>query len=476
MGMSNEEGGSIVHKYRIIGKAGEGTFSEVLKAVHIHTKKYVAIKRMKQKFQSVQQVNNLREVQALRRLNPHSHIIGLKEIIFDRRVGSLSLVCELSDMNLYELIRTRSRPMPEMKVQHYIYQLFQAIDHTHRAGIYHRDIKPENILITKETLKVADFGSCRSVYSKQPLTEYISTRWYRPPECLLTEGRYGYKMDLWAAGCVMYELATLKPLFPGSNELDQLYRIHAILGTPPERVLNRFYQYRNRQIPWEFPERSGSGIERGIGALMSKAGITLLYKLLKYDPEDRITARLALRSEWCQAYKLHKKGQKELREASRDSGVDVNTPGIPETHSTLPKDEKFKIENKNTIPKYKFNQKKQNLRKQIQKPPFDNSKLPAIETRKLPKLGNNSQQTSHKQSTNKNTNTQFGLKQSKKPILPKISNSPKMQKRGKSDSMGPIGPQITKLKGSPPKIPSSEFKTFIPSKKKKNSRVTKTTS
>merc|ERR1711917_124441 len=112
---------------------------------------------------------------------------------------------------------------------------------------------------------------------------------------------------------------------------------------------------------------SGSGIERGIGALMSKAGITLLYKLLKYDPEDRITARLALRSEWCQAYKLHKKGQKELREASRDSGVDVNTPGIPETHSTLPKDEKFKIENKNTIPKYKFNQKKQNLRKQIQK-------------------------------------------------------------------------------------------------------------
>jgi len=472
MGMSNEEGGSIVHKYRIIGKAGEGTFSEVLKAVHIHTKKYVAIKRMKQKFQSVQQVNNLREVQALRRLNPHSHIIGLKEIIFDRRVGSLSLVCELSDMNLYELIRTRSRPMPELKVQHFIYQLFQAIDHTHRAGIYHRDIKPENILITKDTLKVADFGSCRSVYSKQPLTEYISTRWYRPPECLLTEGRYGYKMDLWAAGCVMYELATLKPLFPGSNELDQLYRIHAILGTPAERVLNRFYQFRNRQIPWEFPERIGSGIERGIGALMSKAGISLLYKLLKYDPEDRITARLALRSEWCQAYKMHKKGtQKELREASRDSGVDVNTPVIPENHP--PKDEKFKIENKSTIPKYKFNQKKQNLRKQIQKPPFDNSKLPAIETRKLPNLTNNNNQRTNNQI---NKNSQFGLKQSKKPILPKISNSPKIQKRGKSDGLVPIGPQITKLKGSPPKIPSSDFKTFIPPKKKKNSRVTKTTS
>ena len=164
------EGGSLLHKYRILGKAGEGTFSEVLKAVHVHTKKYVAIKRMKQKFQSVQQVNNLREVQALRRLNPHNHIIGLREIIFDRRVGSLSLVCELSDMNLYELIRSRTRPLPELKVQHLIYQLFLAIDHTHRAGIYHRDIKPENILITNDTMKLADFGSCRSVYSKQPLT------------------------------------------------------------------------------------------------------------------------------------------------------------------------------------------------------------------------------------------------------------------------------------------------------------------
>lgn len=478
MGLGNEENGSIVHKYRIIGKAGEGTFSEVLKAVHIHTKKYVAIKRMKQKFQSVQQVNNLREVQALRRLNPHSHIIGLREIIFDRRVGSLSLVCELSDMNLYELIRTRSRPMPELKVQHFIYQLFNAIDHTHRAGIYHRDIKPENILITKDTLKVADFGSCRSVYSKQPLTEYISTRWYRPPECLLTEGRYGYKMDLWAAGCVMYELATLKPLFPGSNELDQLHRIHAILGTPSERVLNKFYQFRNRQIPWDFPERSGSGIERGISAMMSKSGISLLYKLLKYDPDDRITARLALRSEWCQIYKLHKKGQRDVREASRDSGVDVNTPIMPEINP-LPKEDKFTIDNKNTIPKYKFNQKKQNLRKQIQKPSLDNSKLPSIETKKaLPKLSGPSAFGSKPTNQMKG----FGPKSTKRSILPKLSNSPRVNKqRGKSNPLAAIGPQITKLKGSPPKAPLFDMKSnengkMIPPKKtsKKNpQRVTR---
>lgn len=64
----------------------------------------------------------------------------------------------------------------------------------------------QNILITDEELKLADFGSCRGIYSKQPYTEYISTRWYRAPECLLTDGFYSYKMDMWGIGCVFFEV------------------------------------------------------------------------------------------------------------------------------------------------------------------------------------------------------------------------------------------------------------------------------
>lgn len=90
----------------------------------------------------------------------------------------------------------------------------------------------ENILIKDDQVKLADFGSCRGVYSQPPFTEYISTRWYRPPECLLTDGYYNHKMDYWGVGCVFFEILSLFPLFPGNNELDQVHKIHNILGTP----------------------------------------------------------------------------------------------------------------------------------------------------------------------------------------------------------------------------------------------------
>jgi len=164
----------------------------------------VAIKCMKNTFESIDQVNNLREIQALRRLSPHPNIITLLEVLYDQPSGRLALVFELMDMNIYELIRERRHYLPENRVKNFIYQLARSMDHMHRNGIFHRDMKPENILIRDDQLKLADFGSCRGIYSQQPFTEYISTRWYRAPECLLTDGYYSYKMDIWGLGCVFF--------------------------------------------------------------------------------------------------------------------------------------------------------------------------------------------------------------------------------------------------------------------------------
>lgn len=98
-----------------------------------------------------------------------------------------------------------------------MYGLLKALAFVHRKGIFHRDIKPENVLISGNEIKLADFGSCKGVYSKHPYTEYISTRWYRAPECLMTDGYYNHKMDIWGYGCVLFEMVSRYPLFNGKN-------------------------------------------------------------------------------------------------------------------------------------------------------------------------------------------------------------------------------------------------------------------
>ncbi|XP_074183013.1 MAPK/MAK/MRK overlapping kinase isoform X2 [Rhinolophus sinicus] len=277
--------------YKAIGKIGEGTFSEVVKMQSLRDGNYYACKQMKQHFESIEQVNNLREVQALRRLNPHPNILTLHEVVFDRKSGSLALICELMDMNIYELIRGRRHPLSEKQIMRYMYQLCRSLDHMHRNGIFHRDVKPENILIKQDVLKLGDFGSCRSVYSKQPYTEYISTRWYRAPECLLTDGFYSSRMDMWSAGCVFFEIASLQPLFPGANELDQISKIHDVIGTPAEKTLTKFKQ--SRAMSFDFPFKKGSGIPL-LTASLSPQCLSLLHAMVTYDPDERVTAQQAL--------------------------------------------------------------------------------------------------------------------------------------------------------------------------------------
>ena len=114
-------------------------------------------------------------------------------------------------------------------------------------------------MLLDDIIKLADFGSCRGIYSKPPLTEYISTRWYRGPECLLTDGYYGYKMDVWGVCCVFFEVLSLFPLFPGTNELDQIHKIHNILGTPEASLLDRFQKHATH-MEFDFPPKKYTGI------------------------------------------------------------------------------------------------------------------------------------------------------------------------------------------------------------------------
>ncbi|XP_045469741.1 MAPK/MAK/MRK overlapping kinase-like isoform X2 [Harmonia axyridis] len=284
-------------KYKVLQKIGEGSFSEVLKCQNRETGECFAAKRLKKSYKSNEGVLNCAEIIAAQKIPYHQNVLNLLEFHYENLTGKAVFIFELMDMSMYDLLKNRTRRLPETRVKFFLYQILKGLNHLHNHGLFHRDVKPENILIkmttSGELIKLADLGSVRGIYSEPPYTEYISTRWYRSPECLLTVGNYGPKMDVWATGCVFYEMLTLKPLFPGSNELDQLHKIHAILGTPNGKLLEKL-KNKSRNCT-SFPEIAGTGLQCLLGDLSEHAK-RLLKLMLEYDPDKRINARRLLQS------------------------------------------------------------------------------------------------------------------------------------------------------------------------------------
>ena len=287
--------------FQVISKLGEGSFAEVFKVKSNENGKFYAVKRLKKRYRTVDEVNKMPEIYALKALQGHPNVIKLEDIIYVHQNGFVAMVFEIMDCNLYELISSHKKPFDEKTTLILMYQLLKTIDYMHTSKkMFHRDIKPENCMVDKKTftLKLCDFGSTRgfntnqSVYN-QPFTEYVSTRWYRAPECILTSGSYGPEVDEWAVGCMLYELMTTKPLFPGKHEIDQIARIHKVLGTPSRNVLAQFRRNPNNQISFAFPNQKSTDLHNLIPRA-SPETIELLTKLLVYDPSQRIKAGDAL--------------------------------------------------------------------------------------------------------------------------------------------------------------------------------------
>ena len=122
-----------------------------------------------------------------------------------------------------------------------------------------RDIKPENILIDDEhRLKLCDFGFARTLpQNGENMTDYVATRWYRPPELVLGFKQYDGTVDVWAMACILGELLDGQPLFPGENDVDQLHIIQSCCGRMTRDQLRRFFTdkrynnyYGHANITW----------------------------------------------------------------------------------------------------------------------------------------------------------------------------------------------------------------------------------
>jgi male germ cell-associated kinase len=225
----------------------------------------------------------------LKKLN-HPNIVKLREVI--RENDELFFVFEYMEGNLYELMKKRDRHFPEAQVRNIMYQIFQGLAFMHKNGFFHRDIKPENMLVKGDVIKVADFGLAREIRSKPPFTDYVSTRWYRAPEVLLRSSNYNSPIDQWACGGIMAELYTLRPLFPGSSEADEIYKICAVLGSPTQRTWPEGIRLA-AQMQFKFPQFVPTALSQIIPNASQEA-VQIMSDLMKYDPQQRPTSSQCL--------------------------------------------------------------------------------------------------------------------------------------------------------------------------------------
>jgi len=293
-----------MNRYKVFKTLGDGTYGSVLKAQNKSTNELVAIKKMKQKYYSWEECMKLREIASLRKLI-HPNIVKLKEVI--RENDELHLVFEFMEANLYEFMKSRVRAIPESKVRNIMFQTMQAVNHVHKHGYFHRDMKPENLLVSGDTVKLADFGLAREIRARPPFTDYVSTRWYRAPEVLLRSSIYNSPLDIWACGGIMAELYTLRPLFPGSSESDQLYKICSVLGTPTTVSWPEGFKLA-AQMGYRFPQFVPTRLETLVPQA-NPEGIQLMQAMMHWDPNRRGSASKILHHPYFEADALNETAQ-----------------------------------------------------------------------------------------------------------------------------------------------------------------------
>ncbi|TFY57178.1 hypothetical protein EVJ58_g7185 [Rhodofomes roseus] len=313
----------VTDKYTIQGFISSGTYGRVYKAQSKETDGRIhAIKKFKPDkegdvvtYTGISQ-SAIREI-ALNREISHENVVALKEVILEDK--SIYMVFEYAEHDFLQVIHHHSQsrtavPMPVLKSL--TYQLLNGLLYLHDAHIIHRDLKPANILITAGgVVKIGDLGLARLTYQPlQPLfmgDKVVVTIWYRAPELLLGAKHYNKAVDVWAVGCVMAELVSLRPIFKGEEakldakknvpfQKDQMLKIIEVLGTPDERDwvgLKDLPEYQSLKRLDAYRNRLGEWCQSRIN---SKEGFELLRQLFAYDPDNRLTAKEGLQHKWFQ--------------------------------------------------------------------------------------------------------------------------------------------------------------------------------
>eukprot|EP01122_Echinamoeba_exundans_P002229 TRINITY_DN12197_c0_g1_i1.p1 TRINITY_DN12197_c0_g1~~TRINITY_DN12197_c0_g1_i1.p1 ORF type:complete len:410 (+),score=72.30 TRINITY_DN12197_c0_g1_i1:158-1387(+) len=333
-------------KYTVLDQIGHGAFSTVWKAKEVQSGQLVAIKEIRNLHDKGIVKRLLREIRLLKHFKNHPYIVQILDAFATPSRDAyeeLYIVCELMDFDLHKLI-TSSTPLGQDHVKLFMYQLLLGLKCMHSAQVLHRDLKPKNILVNRHSgeLKICDLGMGRTGASEAGrsqlrmtvLTE-VATPFYRAPDGILNlseraavkelaspqhpsssesdlassspadpsptpsdstphSASYTSAVDMWACGCILAELVLRKPLFPGRTNKDLLELIIKILGSPSSDFISRVPEGGYRRMLESSAGTAPQPWSTVFPATTDAALVDLVSKLLRFDPDERITVDQAL--------------------------------------------------------------------------------------------------------------------------------------------------------------------------------------
>jgi len=293
----------ILERYDVQQLLGKGAYGVVWKCVEkAPGSPVVALKKIFGAFQNATDAQRtFREIIFLQGLADHENIVTLLDVLKADNDKDIYLVFEYMETDLHAVIRAGI--LEDVHQRYIIYQLLKGLKYMHSAAIIHRDLKPSNLLLNSECLlKIADFGLARSIEFKEDegeggqggvMTDYVATRWYRAPEILLGSPDYTKGVDLWSVGCILGEMITEEPIFPGESTLNQLEKIMEVAGVPSQEDIDGIRSEFAASMIDSLSVSKGQTLQQ-MFPNADETTMDFITKLLYFNPDKRLTIEESL--------------------------------------------------------------------------------------------------------------------------------------------------------------------------------------